>query len=66
MEKFETCKHVRSVGTMAVYVEPSCCNATMIKGVMVSSKKRCSRCGRWEARDERKTGSIQKQKAGDS
>lgn len=42
--KYETCKHVISIGEVAVYVKPSCPCLTIIKGVMVSSKKRCSSC----------------------
>lgn len=49
-EKFETCRHVESVGTMAVFVKPTCPHATMIRGKLVSSKTRCRNCARWEKR----------------
>ena len=43
-EKFETCKHAKEVGSIAVYVLPTCRNATMIKGTLVSNKERCRKC----------------------
>ena len=49
-EKFETCRHAESVGTMAVFVKPTCPHATMIRGKLVSSKMRCRNCARWEKR----------------
>lgn len=44
MENYEKCKHVQSVGTYAVYVDPGCPEAHKIKGVLVSSRQRCERC----------------------
>ena len=38
------CDHVKSIGAMAVYVDPGCRKANMIKGVMVSSSRRCLEC----------------------
>lgn len=38
------CDHVKSIGAMAVYVDPGCRKANMIKGVMVSSRRRCLEC----------------------
>ena len=52
-EKFETCSHVKEVGSIAVYVLPGCRNATMIKGILVSSKERCRKCEFWEERSEK-------------
>ena len=52
-EKFETCKHAKEVGSIAVYVFPTCKNATMIKGILVSSKERCRKCEIWEERSEK-------------
>ena len=52
-EKFETCKHAKEVGSIAVYVFPTCKNATMIKGTLVSSKERCRKCELWEERSEK-------------
>ena len=52
-EKFETCKHAKEVGSIAVYVLPGCRNATMIKGTLVSSKERCRKCELWEERSEK-------------
>lgn len=49
-EKFETCSHTESVGTMAVFVKPTCPHAAIIKGKLVSSKTRCRNCARWEKR----------------
>lgn len=34
MENYEKCKHVQSVGTYAVYVDPGCPEAHKIKGVI--------------------------------
>lgn len=52
-EKFATCKHAKEVGSIAVYVFPTCKNATMIKGTLVSSKERCRKCEFWEERSEK-------------
>lgn len=49
-KKYETCIHVQEVGSYAVYVHPSCPKATMIKGVLVSSRKRCASCRNWKER----------------
>ena len=38
------CNHVKSIGAMAVYVDPGCRRANMIKGTMVSSRRRCLEC----------------------
>lgn len=43
-ENYETCAHIKSIGQIAVYVMPSCPQATQIKGYLVSSKERCRRC----------------------
>lgn len=48
--KYETCRHVGSVGALAVYVKPSCPRANWTKGVMVSSRKRCEECGCWRGK----------------
>ena len=50
MDKYKTCKHAISVGEMAVYVTPSCPRASMIRGVLVSSKIRCRECRMWKKR----------------
>lgn len=52
-EKFETCRYAKEIGTIAVYVLPTCRNATMIKGTLVSSKERCRKCEFWEERREK-------------
>lgn len=54
-ENYETCRHVKEVRQIAVYVLPACRNATMIKGTLVSSKNRCRKCNFWEGKDEEKT-----------
>lgn len=54
MDKYKTCKHAISVGEMAVYVTPSCPRASMIRGVLVSSKIRCQECRMWK----RKKGGL--------
>ena len=46
-EKYKTCKH-----STAVYVHPSCPRLSMIKGILVSSKRRCQECKSWERKDE--------------
>ena len=38
------CDHVKSIGVMAVYVDPGCRRANMIKGMLVSSRRRCLEC----------------------
>ena len=52
-EHYEICRHVKEVGQLAVYVLPTCRNATMIKGTLVSSKERCRKCEFWEERSEK-------------
>lgn len=43
-EIIRQCDHVKSIGAMAVYVDTGCRRANMIKGVMVSSRRRCLEC----------------------
>lgn len=38
------CCNVKSIGAMAVYVNPGCRKANMIKGMLVSSRRRCLEC----------------------
>lgn len=38
------CNHVKSIGAMAVYVDTCCRKANMIKGTLVSSRRRCLEC----------------------
>ena len=38
------CDHVKSIGAMAVYVDTGCRSANMIKGMLVSSRRRCLEC----------------------
>ena len=38
------CGHVKSIGAMAVYVDTGCRKANMIKGMLVSSRRRCLEC----------------------
>ena len=38
------CDHVKSIGAMAVYVDTGCRKANMIKGTLVSSRRRCLEC----------------------
>lgn len=38
------CDHVKSIGAMAVYVDTGCRSANMIKGTLVSSRRRCLEC----------------------
>ena len=51
-ENYETCAHVKSIGQIAVYVTPSCPQATQIKGHLVSSKERCRRCRVFKERSD--------------
>lgn len=46
--KYKTCIHSQKVGQIAVYVDPGCPRATMIKGTLVSSKQRCEECRSWK------------------
>lgn len=52
-EHYEICRHVKEVGQLAVYVLPTCRNATMIKGTLVSSKDRCRKCEFLEGKNEK-------------
>lgn len=38
------CDHVKSIGAIAVYVDPGCRSANMIKGTLVSRRRRCLEC----------------------
>ena len=38
------CDHVKSIGAMAVCVDTGCRKANMIKGMLVSSRRRCLEC----------------------
>lgn len=38
------CDRVKSIGAMAVYVDTDCRRANMIKGILVSSRRRCLEC----------------------
>ena len=38
------CDHAKSIGAMAVYVDTGCRKANMIKGMLVSSRRRCLEC----------------------
>ena len=44
MNNYEVCKHVESVGSIAVYVSKQCKKAHMLKGKLVVSKKECRSC----------------------
>lgn len=51
-EKYKTCRHsTGKIGTTVVYVHPTCPRLTMIKGNLVSSKRRCKECKNWEEKD---------------
>lgn len=54
MEKYQTCKHAESIGQIAVYVTPGCKRASMVRGNLVSSKKRCMECKYYEEREEKR------------
>ena len=55
VEKYKTCKHgTGRVGELIVYVHPTCPRLTMIKGILVSSKRRCNECKNWEEKDDTK------------
>ena len=43
-EIIRKCDHVKSIGAMAVYVDTGCRKANMIKGMLVSSRRRCLEC----------------------
>lgn len=38
------CCNVKSIGAIAVYVDTGCRKANMIKGMLVSSRRRCLDC----------------------
>ena len=38
------CDHVKSIGAIAVYVDTGCRSANMIKGTLVSNRRRCLEC----------------------
>ena len=46
------CDHVKSIGAMAVYVDTGCRRANMIKGMLVSSRRRCLECMTTTKRNE--------------
>lgn len=48
--KYDTCIHAESVGAYAVYVKTSCPRASMVKGRLVSSRKRCEECRSYKPR----------------
>lgn len=50
-EKYDTCQHVQKVCQLAVYVGTGCPRASMIKGNLVSSKKRCKVCLSWKPKE---------------
>ena len=43
-EIIRQCDHVKSIGAMTVYVDTGCKRANMIKGMLVSSRRRCLEC----------------------
>ena len=49
-KNYTTCRHIKRIGNYAVYVKPTCKQATMIRGQLVVSKTRCQEC---ERKDER-------------
>lgn len=51
-EKYETCRHVETVGNIAVYVKPTCPRLSMIKERLVTSKSRCRKCRSWEEKED--------------
>ena len=53
-EKYNTCRYVKEVGQLAVYVRPGCPQAILIKGRLVSSKLQCRKC-EWEAKEDGET-----------
>ena len=46
------CCNVKSIGAMAVYVDTGCRRANMIKGMLVSSRRRCLECMTTTKRNE--------------
>lgn len=49
---FKVCKHVRDIGSMAVYVEPTCKGPVHSpRGVLVVSKGECRRCCHCERKE---------------
>lgn len=55
---YETCQHVESVGTFAVYVTPDCPNYHRIKGQLVTTRRCCQVCDYWRRRNGNKGKSI--------
>ena len=43
---WKRCRHVESVGEMAVYVGPGCPKLHMIHGKLGTSKRECRECGK--------------------
>lgn len=52
MKKHKTCKYAKGSGDVAVYVTPGCPRSNMIRGVLVTSKKRCRECKSWKGKDK--------------
>ena len=49
--RFETCMHMKSIGEYAVFVEPTCRQASMIKGILLTPKHLCASCPFWEPKE---------------
>lgn len=53
LPKYKTCKHsTGEYGQTAVYVHPSCPRLSMIKGILVSSKRSAGSAGVGRKKDE--------------
>lgn len=48
MEKYKTCKYALDSGVTMVRVTAGCKRANMIKGTLVSTKRRCQECRSWK------------------
>ena len=41
MKNYEKCRYVKTIGQIAVYVEPNCVHSHLLKGQLVTSKQAC-------------------------
>lgn len=53
MSNYKICRYVKSIGQIAVYVEPNCPNGHLIKGNLVTSKCSCEKCKCCERKEEK-------------
>ena len=51
MKNYEKCRYVKTIGQIAVYVEPNCVHSHLLKGQLVISKQTCEKCKNCKKRE---------------